>query len=58
LSALDGSNCPVNAMVAGLPSFTGPLLLSVPVGATFSTVTVVVYSLYPLSLSMIRARTV
>jgi hypothetical protein len=35
-----------------------PLLLSVAVGATLSTVTVVVYSVYPLSLSMIRARAV
>ena len=58
MSALEGSDWFENEIVAGLPSFFGPLLESVAVGATLFTVTEVVYSVNPLSLSMIRARTV
>ena len=48
----------LNATVAGLPSPTGLLLVSVAVGTTLFTVTTVVYSLKPPSLSMIRPLTV
>ncbi len=58
MSAEDGSNWPVKLIVAGEPSLTGPLLERVAVGATLSTVTTVVYSVKPPSLSMIRALTV
>ena len=58
MSALDGSNWLLKLIVAGLPSLTGPLFESVAVGLTLFTVTVLVYSVNPLSLSMTRPLTV
>jgi hypothetical protein len=58
VSALDGSNGLVNEKLVGLPSFTNCVAGNVAVGATLLTVTAVVYSVKPSSLSMIRARTV
>ena len=48
----------VRDRVNGLPSFTGPVLPKVAVGATLATVTVAVYSRIPPSLSLIAPRTV
>ena len=58
VSADEGSNGAVKLTVAEPPSLIGPLLLKVAIGATLLTVTLVVYSVKPLSLSMIRPRTV
>ena len=58
MSAELGSNWFEKLIVAGLPSSTGPLLARSAVGATLLTWTLVVYSLKPPSLSMIRALTV
>ena len=58
VSAVDGSAWFENAIVAADPSFTGPLLPRSAVGGTFFTVTSVVYSVKPPSLSRIRAFTV
>ena len=58
VSALDGSEAPVSERPIELPSLTEAGLLKVAVGATLFTVTVVVYSEKPPSLSMMRARTV
>ena len=58
VSALEGSNWPPKAKLEELPSLTVRMAGKVAVGATLSTVTAVVYSVKPPSLSMIRARTV
>ena len=58
MSAEDGSDCPEKLIVADEPSLIGPLFDSVAVGLTLFTVTFVVYSLKPPSLSMMRPFTV
>src|SRR3982074_874837 len=52
LSTDDGSNWTVNDPVTGLPSFTGPLLPSDAVGATFATATAKLFVSDPESLSV------
>src|SRR2546425_7049792 len=58
VSALEGSNCALKLIVAGLASFTGPLFESVAVGPTLLIVTAAVYSLTPPSLSLTLPLTV
>ena len=58
MSALEASNGALKLTVAGLASFTGPLLLSVAVGATLWTATVAVYSFALPSTSLILPLTV
>jgi hypothetical protein len=58
VSALDGSLGAVKAKLDELPSSTLRVAGKVAVGATLFTVTAVVYSVKPPSLSIIRARTV
>ena len=57
MSTEDGSLWPEKLTVAEPPSLIGPLLPRVPVGATLLTTRLVVYSVKPPSLSMIRALT-
>ena len=57
MSTEDGSNGPVSETALDMPSSTVVVAFSVAVGATLLTTRLVVYSVKPPSLSMIRALT-